>query len=82
MDKVEKFNGKSKDTCTKLFLNSNLNILKVFQLLPGHVNTKIMHNLEVHSLQFDIQIKRLKKFQRFDFCMSQQIYSQSKKRSQ
>ena len=38
--------------------------------------------LQVHSLQFDIQIKRFKGFNRFEFCISQRIYSQSKKRSQ
>ena len=32
-----------------------------------------------HSLHFYIQIKRFKRFKRFEFCMSQQIYSQSKK---
>ena len=33
-DTVEKLTGKSKDTWTKLFLNSDLDVFKTFQLLP------------------------------------------------
>ena len=46
---VEKFTGKSKGTWTKSFLNSDLDVFKALQLLPKHVNTKIMHNLEVFT---------------------------------
>ena len=38
-----------------------------------------MVSSRAHSPQFYIQIKRFKRFKRLEFCMSQQIYSQSKK---
>ena len=50
-DTVEKFTGKSKNECTKLFFSSNLDVFKGFQLLPRHVNTKIMHILEVFTAE-------------------------------
>ena len=43
----EKITRKSKDTLTKLFLNSELDVFKAFQLTPRPINTKIMYNLEV-----------------------------------
>ena len=46
-DTVEKFTRKTKDTWMKLFLNRELEVFKVFQLIPKHINTKIVHNLEV-----------------------------------
>ena len=36
----------------------------------------------VHFLQFDIQIRKFKSFKRFELCMSQEIYSHSKKISE
>ena len=48
-DTVEKFTGKSKDTQTTSFLNSELEVSKVFQLIPRRINTKIMHNLEIFA---------------------------------
>ena len=49
-----------------------------FNTILAHLKSKVL----VHSPQFDIQIKRFIKFKGFELCMSQQIYSQSKKTSQ
>ena len=46
---VEKDTRKSNDTWTKLFLNRNLDIFKVFQLISRHIKIEIMHNLEVFA---------------------------------
>ena len=46
-DTVEKFTRKTKDTWMKWFLNRELEVFKVFQLIPKHINTKIVDNLEV-----------------------------------
>ena len=46
-DAVEKFTRKSRDARPKSFLNSDLDVFKAFQLLLRHVNTKMMHKLDV-----------------------------------
>ena len=46
-DTVEKFTEKFKDTWTKSDLNRNVS--EALQLIPRHINTKIMHNLEVFA---------------------------------
>ena len=43
----------------KTFLSSDLDVFKAFQLLPRHVNTKIMHDLEVFTTKVYIK-KQLK----------------------
>lgn len=46
-DTAEQFTGKSKETRTKSFLNSD--VFELFQLIPRHINTEIMQNLEVFA---------------------------------
>ena len=55
-------------------------------LSEANVNTDRMATTkwtyQVRSLQFDIQIRRFKRFKIFELRMSQQIYSHSKKKSE
>ena len=54
-------------------------IIRIDEHIKKDKKTHVFEPLLVHSLQFNIQIKRFKIFKRFEFCMSQQIIRNQRK---